>query len=510
MRTCSVKHQAGLASVMLVAFILPIFYALFTFTSDVGNYYTYRRNAQRAIDGAVVFGEKYLPYTDAAQSAIESYLGAYPFIQDGILTVEATPQGVSIVFEHDFQPTFPRLLGLTDAAIPVYIESESFSAPLDAYIVLDTSAYLSPDLNSDTPWHDNIGQQVAESIEHIFPEFSTEDGIPNPTPTPYDSKVIAEQCQNEVFRPMKQAAITSYEYLSAFSLNKVGVGFYPLISTRGTEGVLRGAASEIAVQGDETNAVFVDDRNRYVRNVHCAQLAEAEVVISGQEYFRFPDARVNAAGVFKATGASTSMLNAAGEYDTSYDEFLTVRQVIWSRPTASIEFYRLTPEIGDMLTNLYSGLAQAADTNEGNNVVGRGSLQGQANKLGIIFAGDLPWANGSRLVATNGAINSDVLNVVRNTLLRHRDEFQAYPSRTSLLYVVHRFNFDSGILPNGNSVQFDAGVAALRELFNEISTEQFELHLIAESSPGAVRDRVTAYITKENRVGILSSSRPTK
>ena len=93
--SCGQRNEKGMAVIFVAAIMLPIFYFLFTIMSDVGNYYAQRRTAQRVLDEAALFGERYLPYTSAAMAATNGYLARYnSVIPAETTTVSASANGI--------------------------------------------------------------------------------------------------------------------------------------------------------------------------------------------------------------------------------------------------------------------------------------------------------------------------------------------------------------------------------------------------------------------------------
>ncbi len=490
----AIKDERGITALFVAFLILPLFYLLFVFSSDVGNYYYVRRNNQRILDSAVLFGEKYLPYAEAAHSAVESYLKSQSVDEGSQIRVTATADGVTAEYLTHMPLTFAGLLGV-EQQIPIYVKSSSFSTPLDVFLFVDTSSYMSPDLFNGQSWSENYSTQEDAMISSVFADYRY--GVDDQIALP-DLQVAAEQCQNPVFRQHKLAAIQTYEYLQGFGMNRLGLRFYPVSATEPDVRTLSystGSSSLELRRGD----------GQHIRNFDCQLLGQREEALTND----FDERRFVPPGVRVDIGSPED------------EDALSMREVIWYQAARHQNVETDALLVSDIQT--LSDTVAVKLLAEKDTLTKRGSLTAKAPKVAFIFAGDVPWSNGMRMIDSSGNVRASVRQEVVAALTTLKTHAVNANGSLSVFYILHAHRGNSSVLSSSGStddnVELALGITALQGVFAEVNALQvegaddkegdLELKLIASSDPSILVSDTAAYLGQIKKKALLSESAST-
>jgi hypothetical protein len=377
MRLVRQQKECGATTLFVAAVVLPMLFFVFSISLDVSRYYTAHEKNQKVLDEAVLYGQRFLPYQKEAKEVTESYLNSHG-LDSNVVSVEVDGDKVAAFLNAPLQLTFPRYFGL-DANVPMAVYSRSRGSPLDVLIALDASTYLAPSVTgpASAAWGDS---SVWPAATFFAQEQRVYEGA-----TALDARIVTQQCFNEPFSALKQSALQSYEYLSAFSKNAVGLAVYPGYGTY--VDILRDVHSSDERTVGAGEADFSAYQDLHNSNVLCAAVAEREQSHAG---YVFPSANQHietgaspgAAGSLVLVGPDwmSNQLNANALLA------LRARESIWSqaaREGTSGDFAELLREARSRVVG-----SLAFDS--------RGGLGSISSKVLFVFAGDVPWQGGDR------------------------------------------------------------------------------------------------------------------
>jgi len=148
--TAKGSGQSGSAMFFVAAFVLPLLAFLISLALDITVYFTDQSKTQIVLDEAALYSYHFLPYQQEARSAAESYLHRFGGISEG-LVVDVGRDAIALTVRRNNSFSFAQLLsGLLghdiDLALPLSVQSVVRGRPVDAFIAVDTSRYLSPDV----------------------------------------------------------------------------------------------------------------------------------------------------------------------------------------------------------------------------------------------------------------------------------------------------------------------------------------------------------------------------
>jgi len=469
--------ESGAAMIFVATIILPLFIFLLGITLDVSRYYSESRQAQTVLDQAALYGYRYLPFTEAAHSAVTNYLGQYQDMSAGT-SISTTPDTISLSFSRNFNTLFTKYFGI-DVEVPIALFSQSTGAGIDALILMDTASYLGPDIPFGAPWG---SQPVSTFLQNEFPIYHDLGGtgelqLLNPL-------LATQQCFNPAFSALKIATIRSYEYISTFSRNRVGLGFYPGIG--GYIDFARPITS--STSGEEPSDVqFLPYYGSLVSTHLCAAAAERELFHTG---YHTPESVAGMTGLWQPQpGAPVNMVSPLNwQFDPDYSPYLQAKEAIWSRVR------RANPQNSpDMVALLQSTASALMSTAPNSNARSLKSI--------IIFAGDLPYVAGGRLVNSSGAQNPTAYAAIEQELGVLADLAKENGIFAKLYYVIFPHQ--------GNQAGFTQGIATLSSLFEQIPTDtdqdgNFSAALLWGSSANEVQESLMAYLALDRRLGILA------
>jgi len=473
------KGESGAAMIFVATIILPLFIFLLGITLDVSRYYSESRQAQTVLDQAALYGYRYLPFTDAAQTAVMNYLNQYQDMSAGT-SITTTPDTISLSFSRNFNTLFTKYFGI-DVEVPIALFSQSTGAGIDALILMDTAAYLGPDITFpfDAPWD---SQPVSTFFQNEFPIYH--DLGETGEPELLDPLLATQQCFNPAFSALKIATIRTYEYISTFSRNRVGLGFYP-----GLGGFIDFArpVAPSASDGEPSDVHFLPYYGSLVSTHLCAAAAERELFHSG---YQMPESVSGMTGLWQPqAGAPVNMISPLNwQFDPDYSAYLQAKETIWSRVR------RANPQNSpDMIALLQSTGSALMSTAPNSNTRSLKSI--------IIFAGDLPYVAGSRLVDSSGIQNPAAAAAIQQELGILAELAEQNGILAKLYYVIFPHQ--------GNQDGFNQGITTLSSLFEQIPTDtdqdgSFSAALLWGSSANEVQESLMAYLALDRRLGILA------
>jgi hypothetical protein len=359
----------GSVAIIFVGLFLPLIFFLFSLTLDVATYYTDQAKVQTALDESALYAYRFLPNITAAQDAALNYAARFTGMEG--LTAEVSDSAVVLRVNRRSQLTFAKLVGVSDATLPLSVVSRVRGAPVDALVVLDTSSAVAPVFGA-SGWG-SLGEWPAAQF------FDDLGGV--------SAREKTQRCFNPVFSALKSAAIDTYRYLGASSVNSVGLGFYsgvassPLVSAREVAPLPRLPATPPEVS-------FIGFADPYVGPSLCAAAAQAEVATP---QYRFPEGNTDLPARGSFAGRPYEMISpSTRNIDPAYLPFLQGEELIWSQAAAS------DPATGSAIalrTALLSVLA-------GERAAGRGGLSARPSRMLVWLTSQLPSEGGVQFGST--------------------------------------------------------------------------------------------------------------
>lgn len=365
-----VSRESGTVLLYGMLFTLPFLIFIGATVTDVASYYGQIKKAQHVADEAVFIGQKYLPYQEAATSAVLEYLRSKGYAPEGI-DLEIEGDRVALTLEAPSTMTFARYFQ-RDAEYTHTVFASAQSKPIDAALIMDTSFYLGPDLFGEEAWGDERDWPTAQVFEDNIQIENTSAG------KRVDPRIATQQCFNRLFSPLKRATLAIYDYLSAGELNAVGVSVYP-----GTAPFIR-QIRPVKPQPQPGSPSDIDPaeyKSEEFRGSYCAAAASMELQHLS---YRAPDSsNYIPKNWTPADGAGQIVDNQDYLFDDAYGPYMTMRDAIWSQAVS-----RHSGSVRDIFTNIKTQLyaAEIVET--------RARLKQSPTKLGIVIMGGLPRDRG--------------------------------------------------------------------------------------------------------------------
>lgn len=466
--------EQGSTLFFVAAVLLPLIFFLFSLSIDVAKYYQEQRRVQKILDDTAMYAHRFLPYTEAAAAAAEAFLEQYPAYSEQV-SVSAESDQIVLHHEGESRLMFARYFGI-NKGIPLAVYSRTQGTPFDTVIMIDTSAYLAPEVLSEAAWGDEALWPEASFFVNDFPtQYKNINGLL----TPLNLRVLTQQCFNPAFSAIKLASIRTYQYLASFKLNSVGVSYFPGITEQ--PGVLR-PVSPPPVANAPLDITFPVYGGQYMRSDYCAAAAERELQHSA---YRFPELATNMSGLWQPpAGAPLSMVKQdSWRYDEVYNPFLTLHQAIWSLSAKDNLQHR--QEVVALLSNMKVQLVGALSNEE------RKGLVNRPMKTGIIFAGDVPWHNDERFPS------GDSIDTLEQEFEALRVAAQEHELRFNLVYV---------LFPHpGNQGNLVSRVNSLKTLFAQQSDPGMGLELrvlFTNSAEAMYEDLVSLLALNKRKAGL--------
>lgn len=387
--------QHGAMLVFVAGFILPLIFVLMSVALDVQAYTNKLEEMQSIADNAVLFGARFLPDTQAAQTMIASFVTSRD--ANAHYSVSSAADIVSLTVSDSFSPFFgtffDKALNIT-TAIPYSATAEARAAPLDVFIGIDRSGYLSPDfsLADDGAWGD-AGQWGAADVFTALLTIPFRNGV-------MGARIATQQCFNPPYVLIKKAAVRAFDFFSSFALNRVAVNFFPgAVSLVGkSRDINAGGTSQEAITFYDTRldwdvdhyvtvAEYEDPSSFPVQSLHCASIAESEPF--------FTEYRIPEAPAYLSTSNGGAFLVNQADWSLNDDYPLMIREKIWSRATNKYE----SMDTGVVINAMKQALFNAGQKSDRRGLVNNAAQVGFiiTNKVPVI--GGISFTNGNDVVA---------------------------------------------------------------------------------------------------------------
>ncbi|MCO6430833.1 MAG: hypothetical protein J5J00_08225 [Deltaproteobacteria bacterium] len=368
--------MAGASTMFFAVIVLPMLFLILTLALDLSLFFTIGQKSQTLADEAAMYAFRFMPDVDRARSAGESYAlhtakqRSIPI--DSVQTLNSSDQ-LSILMNGRAPMHFARWFGF-DGGLPVQARASVRGQPQDVFVAVDVSSRLAPDAITGTAWGTEVQWPAATFFAHEMPIY---------IPDPYDAgrtvrvneRLLTQQCFNPIFSAEKAAAAEVFDYFSRFSLNGIGLGFFPGEfftldvarevlpgGRRKTEEQLKGEADFDALSGTQTSSTLM-----------CAAVAQQE---HSHDSYKFPVPPV----------VDPVNVGSALSFNQDYAAWARAKEVIWSRAASQ----RATYSIESILSEITGRLLSAAPQPK------RGGLAHRASKLGVIFLSGMPHEGTAR------------------------------------------------------------------------------------------------------------------
>lgn len=470
--------QRGSAPLFFATFVLPFLFFLLSLSLDVGAYYSEQASTQKILDDTATYAYRFLPYTARAESAAQQYLARYGSVADGV-TVSVVSDAIHLRATRVFPLFFSRLFASEEVGIPLDVTSRVRGGAFDAFITFDAASYMAPALSGTQGW----GAQSEWPASGYF-----DDPVFQPQQNPPDQRVLTQQCFNPGISAVKSAAIAASDYLSAFSLNRVGIGVDSGNSIQPLE-VIRPVRSLAPIPQSETQnqeAQFLDATNTWVRSIDCAAVAER---FDSPLIYQFParSMYLPPRGDFSGRPLSMVVPNQR-ELDPDILPFLQSREVAWAQVARS-------PQMGAtaQLLNLAFSEVLIAPT-----MTSRGGLVDRVTKLVVVFAGELPREGGA--IFPHPTVDLALRSAFRETFIKYVTDSQER-GRVVLLYVLLQHQ---GIPNRG------AEVPSLQQLFDSeiqaagLQTERLRARVLYAANAEELNQELMQALVLLNKTAVIS------
>ena len=419
----SIRHDSdrGSMSLFIAVIVLPLIFFLFSLSVDLETYYRETQRAQKAADSAALYASRFLPFTAQATQAARSYLSSFGSVVSDA-QIQVSSDFLSISINSTIEPNFPQLLGI-HLKIPLTAYSKARTTPLDVFLAMDTASYLAPALTAGPAWGDSSWPS-AQFFTTLAPELNG---------SLVDSQLATQQCFNPAFSALKQAAITSYDYLAGFRLNEVGLGFFPgsVNELDVVREILPGGQRPSNFSTNAGEADFVPYTTLVNSDAYCAAASEQE---TATDRYRLPSFSVSLGGEWPHPFDRPASMITPGTwtFDSAYQPSLRAREVIWSRVVKPTYTSAVMPQSDLVIQSIVSRLMAPPAA------VKRGGLNQSSFKKGIILAGDVPWVNGNRFASASDGLTTPQLTSVLSAI---RAQIQSAAINLKLYYLILRSDY---------------------------------------------------------------------
>jgi hypothetical protein len=402
--------------------LLPLILLGLALSVDLANYYGDTRAVQTALDDAAMHGYRYLPYSDDAERAVRSYLGMrYPeyFSSGEGLSAQVSSDAIALRYDGRSPVYFPRLFGwLTQSEVPedVGIAATSVvrATAMDVLVALDMSArYLAPPLEGPA-WGDIASWPAAEF-------FQNQHTFIRPSGEAVEARVATQQCWNPALDSLKRAALKTYQYFTSFNRDQVGVALFPGYGAH-VDVIREVRALDVVTEG-EGEARWIGFYGEARGDAYCSAAAERELQTP---QYQVPAPVPGLRSWQPPAGGPSELITPPNwTFDPANAPFLGTARTVWgavARDGPVTEF--------PMLTQYVASLLLGAPVMEE-----RRALKMKSMKLGFLFLGDLPWAQGIRWVP--GASNEGALRqALQNLRVLVSDTLEELDMRLHLYLVL--------------------------------------------------------------------------
>lgn len=396
------RYQNGSMLVFLAGFILPLLMLLCSVAIDVNGYSTRREEIQNIADAAVLYGVKYLPDINSAETGAADYLKIKA--KDATFTLSSSNDELQVRINGNFEPFFaPFFNKILSAPIlfPYAAASQARAMPLDVYIAIDRGAELSPDYSTsdDTAWGDSGQWGAAQIFSAVLP-INFAEGRMHP-------RIVTQQCFNPKFSLIKRAAVKTFDFFSGFRMNRVGIGYFPgAVSLYGmSRDINAGIKKAESVEFYDTHPDW--DTDHYVtieeeepiqtfpvQSSYCASIAETEPFYTQYLLPKPP--------TYVGIGNQHELLIDQSTWSVNPSYPLSTREKIWSRSVNKNALMDFSVAIGAIEQSLfYSGQNEL-----------RGGLVNNAPQVAFIFSDRTPQINNVRFSSGGGIVADQIHNLL--------------------------------------------------------------------------------------------------
>lgn len=434
--------ERGSLSILLVAILIPLFFAIFSVGIDVGSIYASRAAEQKVIDSAAITGVRQLPHLSAAISSAKSFLKQNSAFVNKygiqVASVSASADSLSITINAPislpFADHFNAGQGLT-----LKLTSVARVQPKDVAIYFDTSDYMRPE--TYTPNNKFWGKMATDTGD--YSQFLATDllsesphwrpatffkNFGSPSPTNLVANLRTQRCFNPVLSAIKEATIRLYYSFSMFDLNSVGVFTGPNMNGGifTVKPVSKGGYPALN-QGEG----LIENIPSAWNDVHCLAAAEeAQIELNVWRQGKsittlestLPPARMRHAfpsfnsdfnqNVMSHNGmppGSKFVDPVTGNLNPNVSKYISVREAVWARRAHQ----NRQVDLPAIITALGQSLLAAPDrANE------RGALTETVTKTGYILLGHWPKAKigGIMYGFETGTNRPEIIHAIKQSL----------------------------------------------------------------------------------------------
>ena len=529
----SFKSQRGTSLLFTAAIILPLFFFLYTLSTDLSIYLTRREASQRILDDVALYSQRYFPYRDQVRSsAVAQIQKRLPHARQAEITydtnktslragsdfavdIETSDVGDTVLIKYrEIVPlVFAKILGI-QTGLPVKTQVRARVLPFDILIATDRSAYTTPGLYANA-WGDPGSWPSADlfrnSLRFLDPHYPPED------PHYLDPRNITQQCFNPQLLAIKRAALRIYDQLASFALNRVALGAYPgghkslTLQRQLTPGLFKfdGVHPEAdfiekrLVSFDDTHTWIPDDLSQsevFVKDAQCFAAAERE---AGHIEYALPNALAHLPDSGDGSARPEYLIDSdTYAVDPQAQPFVRAREVIWSRSAHLNENALFSGVLADIHEAVLLPAVHEA----------RGGLKNRSPRLAFVVSSDLPheetrrFSDGNyvpdRLAARFELMRQDLL--LLNSAPVGGAGFVKNPALFSIFYVLVS-GVGSGISDCLSSeVQSFESFLQSQSLSDEEGTRLLDLRLLCVDQNSDALDRIVSSIVLEKRSAILA------
>ncbi len=476
------RPQNGSMTILFAGFVIPLMFLLVSAAVEVQTYTVIAERAQAAVDDAALYASRYLPDIRAAERAGRALLTtSLPNVE---IKMDVSRDTVGIQALGRYTPSvaafFETVIGET-VAVPYNASARSRSNPFDVFVAVDRSSYLSPELSEDISgaWG-SLGTWGAASVFSNLLSI-THNGVA------IDSTIATQQCFNPTFSLLKRSTIKILDFMSAFSMNRVGISFFPGATryvgrvremNAGINSVEAVSFYDKHIDWDSDRYVTVEERETVdlfpVQSVYCASAAEHE-----SYYHEYPPPNHPS---FIAEEHSEGNLIDETNWSVNPNYPLSVREVVWSRAVnknAIMDFELVLSEVEYALFGAGSHDA-------------RGGLKNRSTQVAFILTDRVPFAAGQRF-ENMGDPAADRISTQLDQL---RDLKRDEQSTLSIYYIMFGGTQEQ-------TAELESFFAS-KKLLSDNGKLLFDIRVIRGEDNDAVVTNVLAALMSENRGNVLS------
>ncbi len=459
--------QRGSMSIVFVGMFLPLLFFLFTLSLDVATYYTDSAKVQAALDETALYAYRFLPNVAAAEDAANAYAARFKGLNG--LSVEITDSVVLLRVERRTHLTFARLVGVTDATLPLSVVSRARGAPVDAMIVLDTSSSVAP-LFGSSHWGDVSLWPAAQYFDDLG-------GV--------SARAKTQRCFNPVFSALKRTAIDAYRFLGASSVNSLGLGFYTG-DTASEITFARAVAPLPRLPSVPPEVSFVGFADPYVGPSLCAAAAESEY---NAIQYRFGES----SQAFVPRGDFTNrpnfrVLASSRSLDPDYAPYLQGEELIWSQAASSAAAQNFNAGFRTALLSILAG----------DRALGRGGLSGKPSRVLFWLAAQLPTEQG---VAFGSSGDAAVRSGIQNSFVGLQTALG--DTGLTVFYVVMR-NPYTGFTPSESTLAALQQEMLLAVASAGIPAGRVNIKVLGVEDPSVLTEQLSRWIAITNRTSVVA------